>query len=225
MLNTSTLNEFYNKPAMAPHEHISGFLDDTTFNDLRDNFPSNDLFDDEFPEQRKLNQRPHCRRMMVISDVKQPSYFDKYNRPLSALEGTWRTFAEEILRGKQYSDWIKDTLKIKKFSMRLDFHRTQYGLDVSPHVDSAGKHGSHLFYFMPEGWREEYGGTTCFYKNKLVEKMNPEADDFESFTTYPVTGNYSLLFKNDPVGWHSVTQINCPEDMHRQVFNVVINVV
>ena len=46
--------------------------------------------------------------------------------------------------------------------------------DVSPHVDSISKLGSHLIYFMPEGWNDKCGGQTVFYKGKLVEQMNPE---------------------------------------------------
>jgi hypothetical protein len=76
---------------------------------------------------------------------------------------------------------------------------------------------------MPDGWQEDYGGTTIFYKNKLVPQGNPEPGDFEEFKTYPVIGNYSLLFKNTSDGWHGVKPITNNAGLHRQIFSVVIH--
>jgi len=221
--NTKELKEFYNKEGYAPHEHIFGFLNDNVFNELLDSFPSDDLFEDEFPETRKLNQRPHCRRFMCVYENEQSPYFVKYRKELNKLPELWQEVCSNMLEPKgDYQRWIKETLQIEDFKIRFDFHRTQSGLDVSPHVDSLGKYGSHLFYFMPEGWQESFGGKTIFYKEKLIPEMNPEPINFKQSTSYPVVGNYSLLFKNVKDGWHGVTQVKSEENLHRQLFNVVI---
>ena len=114
-----------------------------------------------------------------------------------------------------------DLLKINDFRIRFDFHRTQSGLDVSPHVDSIGKYASHLLYFMPKGWKEEYGGSTIFYRGRKVNKMNPEPTDFEESKSYPTSGNTSLIFKNIPEGWHGITEVKT-DNIDRQICNVLI---
>lgn len=221
--NTKELKEFYNKKGYAPHEHIFGFLNDNIFYELLDSFPDDVLFKNEFPETRKLNQRPHCRRFMCVYNNKQSPYFKSYKVELNKLPELWQELCTSILDPLgEYQRWIKETLQIKEYNIRFDFHRTQSGLDVSPHVDSIGKYGSHLFYFMPEGWQEDFGGKTIFYKQKLIKDMNPESYNFKESLSYPVVGNYSLLFKNAPDGWHGVTQVKNENDLHRQLFNVVI---
>ena len=52
-----------------------------------------------------------------------------------------------IFQSKEYHIFLRRTLGCNDFRMRIDFHRTRGGLDVS-HIDSIGKIGSHLFYFM-----------------------------------------------------------------------------
>jgi len=125
-----------------------------------------------------------------------------------------------IIQSSEYKSFIKKALDCTDFKIRFDFHRTRGGLDVSPHIDSKGKIGSHLFYFMPDEWTDEMGGKTIFYRGKKVDRMNPEPEEFEDYTTTSVIGNRSCLFKNVKEGWHGVTQVN--SDVHRQICNVVI---
>ena len=222
MINAYNLSEFYNTNGYAPHSLIDEFLTDKAYNTLLDEFPSNNLFKNEFPETRKLGQRPHRRRFMCYYETKQSSYFDEYKIDLKNLSEIWQELCTNLMHGWQYKEWICETLKIKDFVIRYDWHRTADGLDVSPHIDSAGKYGSHLFYFMPPEWKDEYGGKTIFYKDKTVDKMNPETSDFKESVSYPVIGNKSLLFKNADEGWHGVTQVTNNIGLHRQLFNVVI---
>ena len=76
-------------------------------------------------------------------------------------------------------------------------------------------------YFMPKGWKEEYGGSTIFYKGRRVDKMNPEPTDFEESKSYPTSGNTSLIFKNVKDGWHGITEVKT-DNIHRQICNVLI---
>jgi hypothetical protein len=191
------------------------------FAELQRDWPSEDLFkDDGFTKPRHHGQRPHLRKLMCYSITGQSKYFDKYMVKLSDLPESWASFTDHIMTGNDYRQFIKDCFKIKDFHIRCDWHLTCNGRDVSPHVDSPGKEGSHLMYFMPEGWTDEMGGQTAFYKDKLVLQDNPESKDFGSKVSYPNVGNTSLLFKNSVNGWHGVYEVN--SDLNRQIFNVVI---
>jgi len=205
----------------APHKFIHGFV--KHWEDLRDEWPNESLFKDEgHVKPRKHGQRPHLRKFMCYSPWPDSPYFDQYKIQRYQLSETWDYFVDKIFSNKEYSDWLKETLEIpgNNFKYRFDWHVTQGGQDVSPHVDSAGKLGSHLIYFMPEGWNDSCGGQTVFYKGKLVENLNPEFSDFKEHVSYSNVGNTSLLFKNVEEGWHGVTEVN--SDLNRQIFNVVI---
>ena len=205
----------------APHKFIHGFV--KHWEDLRDEWPNESLFKDEgHVKPRKHGQRPHLRKFMCYSPWPDSPYFDQYKIQRYQLSETWDYFVDKIFSSKEYSDWLKETLEIpgNNFKYRFDWHVTQGGQDVSPHVDSAGKLGSHLIYFMPEGWNDSCGGQTVFYKGKLVENLNPEFSDFKEHISYSNVGNTSLLFKNVEEGWHGVTEVN--SDLNRQIFNVVI---
>ena len=205
----------------TPHKFINGFVEH--WEDLRDEWPDESLFKDEgHIKPRKHGQRPHLRKFMCYSPWPDSPYFNQYKIRRYQLSETWDYFVDKIFSSKEYSDWIKETLEIpdNNFKYRFDWHLTKGGQDVSPHVDSAGKYGSHLIYFMPDGWDDNCGGQTVFYKGKLVENLNPEFTDFKEHMSYSNTGNTSLLFKNVENGWHGVTKVN--SDLNRQIFNVVI---
>ena len=206
----------------SPYDEFENIIKPDIYEQWLNEFPPEELFKDEFPETRKHGQRPHCRKFMCYTTENKMSYFNNYMINLSDLPNIWTEFSEYIYNDRDYKQWIADMLKIKNFYFRFDFHRTQNGLDVSPHVDSHTKFGSHLFYFMPEGWKEEYGGQTIFYEGLNKNVLNPEAEDFSSYTTTTTSGNRSCLFKNVPNGWHGVTRINTPVGIVRQIFNLVI---
>jgi len=205
----------------TPHKFIHDFV--KHWEDLREEWPAASLFKEEgHIKPRNHNQRPHLRMFMCYSPWPDSPYFDKYKIHRYQLSETWDYFVDKIFSSKEYSDWIKETLEIpgNNFKYRFDWHLTKWGQDVSPHVDSISKLGSHLIYFMPEGWNDKCGGQTVFYKGKLVEQMNPEPEDFAHKQQYRNDGNTSLLFKNTENGWHGVTEVNT--ELNRQIFNVVI---
>lgn len=214
-------NKLLVKEGYNPHLVIDNIISDEDYQTLLNQYPENSLFKDETPDSRKHGQRPHVRKFMCVTTQKESPYFDNFIVKENQLPFVWQTLISE-LKGKEYKEWICDLLEINDFKLRFDFHRTADGLDVSPHIDSIGKYGSHLFYFMPSDWKEEYGGTTIFYKEKMVPQMNPEPYNFKESVTYPVIGNKSLLFKNVPEGWHGVTQVKSDTGLERQLFNVVI---
>ena len=204
----------------SPHANFVDFIQPKTFKKLRDEFPQDKLFKDEVPEYRKYGQRPHCRRFMCWGETQNSKYFKPYMIDLKILPDIWQQFCNYIVTNAEYRYFIRETLRVNDFKIRLDFHRTRKVLDVSPHIDSKGKIGSHLFYFMPKEWEDGDGGKTIFYRGKKVNRMNPEPQDFEDAVTCSVIGNRSCLFKNTEEGWHGVTQVKSSLD--RQIFNLVI---
>ena len=203
----------------TPHNYYDNFINQNDYEELLKTFPGDELFKDEFPEERKYGQRPHCRKFFCMGETQGSKYFKQYLTSVNDLPFVWQTLISE-LRGKEYKEWICKTLNIEDFKIRFDFHRTRAGLDVSPHIDSIGKIGSHLLYFMPKEWQEDWGGETIFYKGKKIDKMNPEPGDFYFHKVESVSGNRSCLFKNSTGGWHGVKEVNAPVD--RQICNVVI---
>ena len=204
----------------CPHANFVDFIQPKYYRGLLKHFPTDDLFKDEFPEERKHGQRPHCRRFFCIGETQGSKYFDDYLLEPNKLPPIWQNFIMTIYNSGQYKSFIRRALDCKDFKFRFDFHRTRGGLDVSPHIDSLGKIGSHLFYFMPDEWTDLSGGKTIFYLGKKVNKMNPEPKDFKKSVTTSVIGNRSCLFKNVEDGGHGVTQVNSL--VHRQICNVVI---
>ena len=154
----------------CPHANFVDFIQPKYYRGLLKHFPSDDLFKDEFPEERKHGQRPHCRRFFCIGETQGSKYFDDYLLEPNKLPPIWQNFIMTIYNSGQYKSFIRRALDCKDFKFRFDFHRTRGGLDVSPHIDSLGKIGSHLFYFMPDEWTDLSGGKTIFYRGKKVKK-------------------------------------------------------
>ena len=98
MINLGELSKFYDKIGYAPHEHIQDFFHHDVFENLRTNFPSNDLFADELPEKRKQNQRPPAPTRMENNPACQIS---KHSR---------KSWVTTIATKQSTTDTIKKTI-------------------------------------------------------------------------------------------------------------------
>jgi hypothetical protein len=98
---------------------------------------------------------------------------------------------------------------------------TPPGKDVSPHVDSKGKAGSHLFYMVDDDWVPEWGGSTYVLADQKNDIPNPEIEDFIQHARVEIAGNKSFIFKNTKNAWHAVDQIKCPIDRYRKLVSIV----
>jgi len=117
-------------------------------------------------------------------------------------------------------------LGIRHFDMNFHWHYASSGCSVSPHLDSARKYGSQVFYFnTSEDWESGWGGQTVVLsdRNHGSHSGNPEFKDLESVATSTTIGNYSLLFARGAHSWHGVRALNCPAGRIRRVFIVVLN--
>ena len=220
MLNVPTNCDIYDTE-FSPHKWFVNFVKEDVHKELLEHWPNTKLFQDEGNEKpRKHGQRNHIRKFMCYANYTPNKMLQKFMIDTKNIPEVWQQFVEYIMTDKEYDAFLKHTLQINDYKLRLDWHLTQSGLDVSPHTDSNTKYGSHLFYFMPKGWNEMMGGNTVFYKDKQIEAMNPEPKDFAEQRAYSVMGNTSLLFKNTPDGWHGVVQVD--SHLNRQIFNVVV---
>ena len=205
----------------ASHYSYTGFIKQEYYDLLLEFFPPDELFKDEEPETRKNGQRPHWRRFMYVGADRWKN-LSPYRVQIDDLPLIWRNFCRFMLEGSEYKKYVCKLLGVKNCDLRLDFHRTCQGRDASPHLDSLEKIGSHLFYFLPQRWKQYYGGNTILYTGLKKDIMNPEPRDFEHKKVFENRGNSSFIFKNTREAWHGVSLVRCPKGMHRQILNVVI---
>jgi len=204
-------NEFQSQNPF-PWINPEGVLTDTGFQQLIKTLPEVSMFKKSFGYKRKHGQQAHDRYMLEYSDG------------LPVAEA-WQEFIAE-LRGPEYHDFVCRMLGIRRFDLNCHWHYATTGCSVSPHLDSARKYGSQVFYFnTSEDWDPGWGGQTVVLsdENRKNREPNPEFEDLESVATSQAIGNYSLLFARGAHSWHGVRELICPQDQLRKVFIVVIN--
>ncbi|MCH8930278.1 MAG: hypothetical protein IIA98_05100 [Proteobacteria bacterium] len=195
-----------------PWINPEGVLTDAGHRRLVETLPDVSMFKKSFGYRRKHGQQPHDRYALEYSDG------------LPVAEA-WQEFIAE-LRGPEYHDFVCRMLGIRRFDLNCHWHYATAGCSVSPHLDSARKYGSQVFYFnTTEDWDPDWGGQTVVLsdKQRRRRKANPEFEDLESVATSQAIGNYSLLFARGAHSWHGVRALNCPEGRMRKIFIVVIN--
>ncbi len=195
-------------PGMNPE----GVLTDSGHRRLLDTLPDVSMFKKSFGYQGKHGQQSHDRYVLEYSD----------GLPVA---GSWQEFIAG-LGGEAYHDFVCRMLGIRRFDLNCHWHYASSGCSVSPHLDSARKYGSQVFYFNTVQDREPgWGGQTVVLSDKLHKRRspNPAFADLESVATSQTIGNFSLLFVSGPHSGHGVRALNCPADRMRKVFIVVIN--
>lgn len=223
MFNKQILQKFdinkFKKNAPFPHFNFDGFLEQPYFDELYTKYPPLSLFAKEDPSNRDYGQRPHRRYYMYYEQIKSSGLG---RIELNKLPKIWQEFIGLIYSNKEYQKFIKNCFGCAKLRIRIDWHSTPNGMDVSPHKDSVGKLGTHLFYFnTKENWKEEWGGEILCLGGLKSEKENPEINEFNIIKKYPILDNKSLLFQRTNKSWHAVDVIKCPEDYYRRLCSIV----
>ncbi len=202
------------------------FLTPEGFQQLYQDYPALDLFEKHEGIKRRDGQKPHDR------------YYLAYN--ISPYEGTrrgkageaavqhqdlpksWQLFVKELTTSRKYHNFIRSLFEVSDFTIRFDWHVATANCDVSPHLDSYRKIGSHLFYFNTnQDWNSDWGGATLLLSGKPEEVKNPDFSDFTSETQTQIIDNRSFMFRNTPTAWHGVKPLTCPEDKYRRLFNII----
>ena len=188
-----------------------GFLTDWGFQRLVDHLPDISLFQGKFGYDRGNAQKSHDR------------YDLEYEKDLNVPQ-VWHEFIKE-LNGKHYRNWLNQLFDCRFLKLRFHWHYTPTKSPVSPHCDNKRKMGSHIFYLNTEkDWDQKWGGETLLLDDggRFNANSAPEFEDFRSSISSDTLGNYSLLFQRRDNSWHGVRAVQCPENVYRKVFIVVI---
>ena len=215
-LNLERLERLNEKEFQSRHPfpwiNPQGVLTDSGHQRLIERLPDVSMFKRSFGYKRKHGQSAHDRFVLEYSDG-------------LSVNSAWQDFIAE-LRGPEYHDFICRMLDVRHFDMNFHWHYAISGCSVSPHLDSARKYGSQVFYLnTAEDWDPGWGGQTVVLSDRKSagRAPNPEFEDMESVASSQSIGNYSLLFSRGPHSWHGVRALNCPPGNTRRVFIAVIN--
>jgi 2OG-Fe(II) oxygenase superfamily len=210
-----------------PWFSIKGVLTQEGFNALHRDFPPVELFHyHENIVRKTTEQRPHNRFYAAFGSSEYSRFVDETGKGLIQypdLEKSWQEFIIELRDNRAYHKMVYRLLGTQNFGFHLVWHISIQGNEVSPHVDTKRKLGTHLLYFnTSEDWNPDWGGEFLVLDDlqKLVE--NPEFEDFKTVTTIPIVNNRSLIFKNTWNAWHGVRPLKCPEGKCRRLANIVI---
>lgn len=152
-------------------------------------------------------------------------YVLEYEPGLDGVSTVWDEFVRE-LRGDEYTQFIKRMFRCKIFHLNMHWHYAPTGCSVSPHCDATHKRGSHIFYLNThDDWESGWGGGTVILDDngRFDKNSAPGFDDFDQEYTSNCIGNVSTVFGRRNRSWHGVRELNCPDNMLRKVFIVVIN--
>jgi hypothetical protein len=172
--------------------------------------PAIDRFRPAFYGQRKHGQKGHDRYVL--------DYVDGMDLP-----APWAALVDE-LRSPRYRDFVCRLLGERDIRFRFHWHYTPAGCEVSPHCDSKGKIGSHIFYLnSPGDWDPAWGGETVILddRGRFPAESAPAFGDFDAEYPALTADNRSLLFARQGNSWHGVRAVTCPEGYYRKVFIVV----
>jgi hypothetical protein len=187
-----------------------GFLTEAGLQTLTANMPDLALFESSFDTARKSDQAEHQR------------YILEYQKGLE-ISPVWDEFVSELL-SPVYRDFVTQLLGTKHIQLRMHWHYTPNGCDVSPHCDSQLKLGSQIFYLnTKENWDAEWGGQTVLLDDngRFETYSAPGFDDFDREWVAETMDNRSIIFGRRGNSWHGVRTINAPEGALRRVFILV----
>lgn len=206
-----------------PWSNLHQFLTPQGFETLYQHFPDLDLFEHHVDIPRSHGQRSHNRYYLAYE---QSIYTSKERSQGIArhedLPKPWQQLIDE-LESETYRQFIAKAFGVSQFKVRYAWHVGHGQSEVSPHIDSSDKIGTHILYFNThQDWQPEWGGSILVLSDKQTEKMNPDYSDFKTVTAANVLDNRSFLFKNSPIAWHGVAPLNCPDGYYRRLFNIII---
>lgn len=227
-INRDLLGSFsadtFRATAPFPWHNFHQFLLPEAFEALYRDFPALDFFEKHLGLDRGNGQRPHNRYYLAYGESIYRT--GQVNRGIirhADLPETWQQFIEELETSEEYHALIRTALGASRFKLRYAWHIGFSGCEVSPHVDSSDKIGTHILYFnTPEDWDRSWGGEILVLGDRRTEVLNPEYSDFGSATPVEIIGNRSFLFKNSAISWHGVQPLTCPEGNYRRLFNVIV---
>lgn len=220
VLESLTLDEF-RSTGPFPWHHFSGVLTPAAFGRLLDDFPPRELFQWREGLSGQYYSRPHDRWFLEYRPA-GPSAPGKARK--ADLPAVWQRFLDELERDDSpYRQHMLRWLGIDHdLELRLTWHLGVNGSEVSPHIDTDKKLGTHIFYFnTDDDWDPAWGGNLLVLDPGELDGQDRDFDDFRLEAEIDLLGNRSFLFKNNHNAWHGVRPLQCPEGRYRRLFNVV----
>lgn len=225
-LTTSFKASAFTTRSPFPWYNFHKFLTPQGFQKLYLDFPCLELFEKHSGIERAYGQRSHDRYYLAY----ESSIYHQDGVPsegkgivkLKDLPITWQFFLNELETSTVYRSFIQSLLGVSDYRVRYAWHIGFNGSEVSPHIDSPDKIGTHILYFnTSEDWNADWGGSTLVLGEKQNAALNPDFSDFKITLPTQTVDNHSFLFKNAPNGWHGVEPLTCPESAYRRLFNVI----
>jgi Rps23 Pro-64 3,4-dihydroxylase Tpa1-like proline 4-hydroxylase len=207
-----------------PWHNFHAFLTSEGFETLYRDFPSLDLFEQHSGITRSHGQRPHNRYYLAYESSIYRSKQQRQGIILhEELPKSWQQFIQELETSQTYREFIQTALGVSRYKIRYAWHVGFSGCEVSPHIDSSDKIGTHILYFNThQDWQPNWGGEILVLSDKKTEVLNPDYSDFATTASAEILDNRSFLFKNSPFAWHGVRPLSCPDGYYRRLFNIII---
>lgn len=228
-LNESLIRSFpeeeFRSATPFPWFNSHEFLTPEAFRLLHDEFPPLELFERHEGMRRPHEQRPHDRFYLAYEsnlyhEVGSPP--GKGTVSHSELPEPWQRLLDEITTCEPYLGLIRRLFGESSFRIRFAWHMGFTGSEVSPHVDSPDKIGTHIFFFnRSDEWDPAWGGSTLVLEGKREGGKSPDFTAFTRVVPIDIRDNSSFLFKNTPQAWHGVEALAAPAGHYRRLFNVV----
>lgn len=222
-LNSLPVDEFRRRTPF-PWFEISRFLTPSGFEALHQTFPHLELFEKHVNQTRAYGQRPHNRYYLAyeasIYHPRKSSGAGIVQR--NDLSQEWTMFIEELQTSEPYLQMIRSLFELSSFRIRFAWHMGFKDSEVSPHVDSSSKAGTHILYFNTrQDWEPAWGGSTLVLGNKQSTSDSPDFTDFAQTVQIENVGNRSFLFKNGSNAWHGMKPLQSPQGVYRRTFNII----
>ena len=223
LLKSFPINDFRER-VPYPWSEISRFLTPSGFEALRQNFPPVELFKWHSDLTRPYGQRPHNRYYLAYEES---TYLSNKRRGSGIarhkdLSQEWALFIRELETSEPYLTLVQSLFEVSAFKVRYAWHIGVTNSEVSAHVDSTKKIGTHIVYFnSDQDWNPEWGGSTLVLSGKSRDTLSPDFEDFDQSIQIQNVGNRSFLFKNGADAWHGMKPLRSPEGVYRRIFNII----
>ncbi len=206
---------------------IKPVMDETLYNQLVDNWPSESLFAHIKGSYNKYS----------LSEVNATEAYLSYIRDSKI----WRSFYDYI-KSNAFIESARTTLLANgipesqvqeifgsakhKYRSRFEFSSLPAkGGFIMPHTDIPSKVVTLVIPMFKDGWDQSYGGGTDVLrpnKRKTYKDYQEEAADFDVVRTFQYEPNQCVFFLKTDNSWHSVGPFTGPEGLMRRTLTINI---
>ncbi len=203
---------------------LDNFIDENSFKILRDNYPPDELFENNTKFALTINNNSDSFKV-ILDNYKK--WFELINEINS------KEFKEKILKifnikniYFEDNNWRKYIPFFKKAKFEVTFNKSKNGSYNDPHTDSTRKIVSMVIFFTSDNWTQNNGGLVKLFKPKQYQdednwrnKILNEEQLINIKEIFPKP-NRIYGFKKTKNSYHSVTEVKCNENESRNVLMI-----